>query len=168
MAGGTRRPDGPLRSGRWQSLSTGHAALLARRIAPDDNVTGMAYVVFARNGGVGVAERVDGHLGYQLLEGDGGRPSLDLEWDWSAGPPFGTVIPLLEVTAPSPLDKAELLPWLLDREEEYAVEVAAAWKMFNPARRAGPEGSPQARRPYRVKRAAELDGIPQLWARWGS
>lgn len=47
------------------------------------------------------------------------------------------------------------------------MEVAAAWKNVNPVRRAGPEGSPQTRRPYRVKLAAELEGIPQRRHRSG-
>ena len=119
-------------------MSADHAALVARRIAPDDIVTGRAYVVFARNGGVGVAERVDGHLGYQVVIGDGICPSLDVEWDWSEGPPFGTLIPLVGVMAPPPVDKAEMILWLLAREGQYAAELAAAWQIVNPARRAGP------------------------------
>lgn len=126
-------------------MSADPVALLARRFAPEGIVPGRAHVIFARNGGVGVAERVDGHLGYQLLVGDGGR-RLDQEWDWSEGSPFGIELPLREVPAPPLVDKAEQISWLLAREEQYAVEVAAAWQIVNPG------GGPGLRDP--LKRVA--------------
>lgn len=54
------------RDSRMDPLDDRYEPLLARRVPADEIVIGHAYVIHARNGGVGVAVNEDGHLGYRL------------------------------------------------------------------------------------------------------
>lgn len=104
-----------------------HDGLLERRIAREQIVVGRAYVIHARNGGIGVAAEVDGRLGYRLHREKIGEHRLSIEWDWSNGEPHGTAIPLRLLDAMPPQDDAALLEWLAALEEEHRDEIAAAW-----------------------------------------
>jgi hypothetical protein len=75
-------------------LDNRYERLLARRIPFSDVVVGRAYVIHARNGGVGVAIMQDGRPGYELHREKFGRHFLFTEEDWDNGPPHGTAIPL--------------------------------------------------------------------------
>src|SRR5262245_24147792 len=57
--------------------------LLARRVPSDAIVLGRAYVIHARNGGVGVAVREDGRVGYCLHREKWDEHFLFTEWDWA-------------------------------------------------------------------------------------
>lgn len=104
--------------------------LLERRIPREEVEPGRAYVVHARNGGIGVALWSGGHLVYRLHRVKFGAHFLFDELDWSEGEPFGTAIPLrlLEETPPS--GEVELLEWLALREEECREEIAVAWDVI--------------------------------------
>ncbi|MES2643885.1 MAG: hypothetical protein V4850_30635 [Myxococcota bacterium] len=105
-----------------------YAPLLARRVPPEEIVAGVAYVIHARNGGIGVAVMADGRIGYRLRREKMGRVFLFVEWDWDEGPPHGTVVPLGRIDeAPPAGDDAALLRWLAEKEEEHADETRAAW-----------------------------------------
>lgn len=103
--------------------------LLERRIPREDVEIGRAYVIHARNGGIGVALESKGHLVYRLHRVKFGAHYLFDELDWSEGEPFGTAIPLRLLEVIPPTDDAELLEWLACREEECREEVAAAWEI---------------------------------------
>ncbi len=103
------------------------APLLARRVPLDEVVVGRAYVIHARNGGVGVAVRdEDGRLGYRLHRVKFDRHYLWTEWDWDESD-HGTAIPLRLLADQAPEDDDELLAWLGVREAEVKAEVQAAW-----------------------------------------
>jgi hypothetical protein len=102
--------------------------LLARRIPRDEVTIGRAYVIHARNGGVGVAVDEAGRLGYQLHREKFGHHYLFVEYDWDEGAPYGTAIPLAAIAAEPPHDEAALLMWLSDQEHEHRVEIDDAWK----------------------------------------
>lgn len=111
--------------------------LLARRIARDDVTVGRAYVIHARNGGVGVAVEEDGQLGYQLHREKFGHHYLFVELDWEGGPPHGTAIPLAAIAAEPPHGEPALLAWLSEQEREHRPEIDAAWEVilgFPPSR----------------------------------
>jgi hypothetical protein len=93
-------------------------------------VTGCAYVIHARNGGVGKAVMEDGCLGYRLHREKFGRHYLFVEYDWDQGPPHGTAIPLTAIAAEPPDDDTALLAWLGDREHEHRAEIDAAWEVI--------------------------------------
>lgn len=101
--------------------------LLARRIPRDAVVPGRAYVIHARNGGVGVAVLQGERLGYELHREKFGQHYLFVEWDWAEGPPYGTAIPLEVVAEAPPSDKAERLAWLAVKEGEHRQAIDAAW-----------------------------------------
>lgn len=101
--------------------------LLARRIPREEIVLGRAYVIHARNGGVGVAVMDDGCIGYELHRVKFGANYLFVEWDWDVGPPFGTAIPLRALDGEPPEGDDERLAWLAEREEECREEIEAAW-----------------------------------------
>lgn len=107
----------------------GRRPLLDRRIPRDRVELGKAYVIHARNGGVGVAVETEGRLGYRLHREKFGSHFLFDEWDWDEGEPFGTAIPLRLLDDAPPADDAELLDWLARREEECRDEIDAAWKV---------------------------------------
>ncbi|MFZ5481172.1 MAG: hypothetical protein ACOZNI_30715 [Myxococcota bacterium] len=125
------------------------APLLARRIPKDTIVPGRAYIIHARNGGVGIAVLHGGRLGYALHRVKFDRHDLFVEWDWDEGPPFGTAIPLAELPEAPPVSVSELeawcrdriepsaredvvLAWLSDREVEHRAEIRAAWDVVLP------------------------------------
>lgn len=100
--------------------------LLARRVPRDHVVPGRVYLIYARNGGIGVAVLEGERLGYRLRREKLGRVFLFVEWDWAEGPPYGTAIPLEEVAAEGPADEADLLTWLEARESAHADSIRAA------------------------------------------
>ena len=122
------KPSGPNRPlGRTRSEPDG--PLLARRIPLDTIVIGRAYVIHARNGGVGVAVHDEDQIGYQLHRVKFERHYLDIESDWGNGPPYGTAIPLRALDEVPPKGEAELLPWLGAQQVKYDAEIRAAWEI---------------------------------------
>jgi hypothetical protein len=101
--------------------------LLARRVPLEDVVLGRAYVIHARNGGIGVAVQEDGQLGYLLHRVKFGNHFLFVEYDWAQGPPFGTAIPLEAIGAEPPVDDTELLTWLAEQENAHRSQIDDAW-----------------------------------------
>jgi hypothetical protein len=112
------------------STENRYKPLLTRRVPREDIVVGRAYVIHARNGEVGVAVAEDGHIGYQLRREKGGNHFLFVEWDWTEGPPFGTVIPLSLIAAEPPTGDPELLAWLAEQENQHRAETDAAWEII--------------------------------------
>ena len=102
--------------------------LLDRRIPRADIVLGRAYVIHARNGGIGVAVKEDGLLGYCLHRVKWGDHYLCTEYDWEEDPSFGTAIPLKLIEADPPTDDDELLAWLERQTEEHRAEIDANWE----------------------------------------
>lgn len=103
--------------------------LLSRRIPRGDVVVGRAYVIHARNGGVGIAVKEDDALGYRLHREKFGKHYLFVEFDWDEGPPYGTAIPLSAIAAEPPADEADLLAWLTNQEDEHRGEIRDAWSV---------------------------------------
>jgi hypothetical protein len=120
------------------------APLLAQRVPRTDIIIGRAYVIHARNGGVGVAVKEaharNGHpaesLGYQLHREKFDRHYLFVEDDWDEGPPFGTAIPLTLIEEIPPKDETELLAWLSAQEAKYKGQIDEAWRVALPPRKA--------------------------------
>jgi hypothetical protein len=104
-----------------------HDTLLTRRIPRDAIVLGRAYVIHARNGGVGIAVEEGGLLGYRLHREKFGRHFLFVEYDWADHPTLGTTIPLSLIATDPPTDDEELLAWLATQQEEHREEIDAAW-----------------------------------------
>lgn len=114
-------------------MGTDRATLLARRIPHDEVVLGRAYIIHARNGGVGVAVRdKDGLLGFRLHREKFGRHYLFTEIDWADHDFHGTAIPLRLLPEEPPTDDEALLGWLADREAEHRDEIRAAWREVLP------------------------------------
>jgi hypothetical protein len=111
-------------------LDDRYRLLLARRVPLEAIVIGRAYVIHARNGGVGVAEREDGRIGYCLDREKWGEHFLFTEYDWAEGPPFGTAIPLRALDGKPPKGEKRLLAWLAERQAEHESEIMAAWKVI--------------------------------------
>jgi predicted DNA-binding antitoxin AbrB/MazE fold protein len=110
-------------------LDDRYQALLERRIPVEDVAVGRAYVVHARNGGVGIAVIEAGHIGYRIHREKFGNHFLFVEWDWEEGPPRGTAIPLSLVDAQPPRGDDEVtLAWLVDQENEHRAQIQAAWE----------------------------------------
>lgn len=109
-----------------------YVRLLARRIPLDAIVLGRAYVIHARNGGVGVAVRDqnDGWVGYCLHRVKWGEHFLFTEVDWAEDPRFGTAIPLVALDDVPPKKDKQLLAWLTAREADHRSEIDAAWKLI--------------------------------------
>jgi len=103
--------------------------LLARRILRDDVTIGRAYVIHARNGGVGVAVDEAGRIGYRLHREKFGQHYLFVEYDWDEGAPHGTAIPLAAIAAEPPHDEPALLTWLSDQAHEHRVQIDGAWEV---------------------------------------
>jgi hypothetical protein len=123
--------------------SNRRAGLLARRIPRDEIVKDRAYVIHARNGGVGVATT----SGYLLRRVKFDRVYLDEETDWQLNTTHGTAIPLLLIEELPPLAELRvrldadawpqsaanssteeaLLAWLLEQERKHATLIKAAW-----------------------------------------
>jgi hypothetical protein len=119
----------------------GHALLLARRVPLDAIEVGRAYVIHARNGGVGVAISEPDGIGYVLHREKFGEHYLFTEWDWSTGEPFGTAIPLFAIDVAPPKDDDKLLAWLAEREEEHKDAIRDAWRvLLGPTYELAPKG----------------------------
>lgn len=103
------------------------APLLSRRVPASEIVSGRAYVIHARNGGVGVAIREDGHLGYRLHREKFDHHFLFVEWDWDEGAPHGTAIPMRLLPETPPGDDAHLLDWLAEQQVRHHDEIQANW-----------------------------------------
>jgi hypothetical protein len=126
-----------------------YAKLVARRVPLAAIELGHAYVIHARNGGVGVACRDwDGEdrLGYTLHREKWGDHFLFTETDWDERPiPWwfngemrGTVIPLFVIDGKPPKGTKHLLAWLTERETEHRAAIDEAWAtILGPARNAG-------------------------------
>lgn len=116
-----------------------YAKLLAKRVPREDIVPGRAYVIHARNGGVGVAVEEDGHLGYRLCRQKFGKTFLFVEFDCEDNY-FPTAIPLHEIPEDPP-EGAGLLEWLGSKEGEYGEMIDGAWDVVlgthNSARKEG-------------------------------
>ncbi len=98
---------------------------------------GRAYVIHARNGGVGVAVEKNGCIGYRLHRVKFTDHYLFTEYDWDDDPSYGTAIPLRLIEAEPPTDNKELLAWLASQQEEHRAEIDAAWEVvlgFPPSR----------------------------------
>jgi hypothetical protein len=104
-----------------------HDSLLARRIPRESIVPGRAYRIHARNGGIGIAEMDQERLGYVLHRVKFGSHFLFVEWDWEEGVPYGTAIPLVELTETPPTDRDCWLDWLSQREIEHKETIQATW-----------------------------------------
>ena len=109
-------------------MATDRASLIARRVPRAEVVLGRAYIIHARNGGIGVAVQDEGLLGYRLHREKMGRHFLFVEIDWEDHPNFGTAIPLRLLPDAPPIDDDGLLAWLAEREVEHRKEVMAAWR----------------------------------------
>lgn len=103
--------------------------LLARRVPHGDVVLGRAYVIHARNGGVGIAVKENDVLGYRLHREKFGQHYLFVEFDWNEGPPCGTAIPLSSIAAEPPVGDEDLLAWLANQEDEHRDEIRGAWEL---------------------------------------
>jgi hypothetical protein len=123
------------------------SALLARRVPREEVVPGRAYVIHARNGGIGVAVHERGLLGYRLHRVKFTSRYLFVEFDWADHDQFGTAIPLRELPDAPPAGDDALLAWLSERELEHAGEIRAAWEevLGSVARKPAPSRSPGAR-----------------------
>lgn len=106
-----------------------HRSLLSRRVPRDQIELGRAYVIHARNGGVGVAVDEDGAVGYQLHRVKFSRHYLFVEIDWEDSDTFGTAIPLALIAEAPPDDETALLAWLRHQELAHRPEIAEAWSI---------------------------------------
>ena len=104
-----------------------YASLLVRRVPRKQIEIGRAYVIHARNGGVGVAVENDGVLGYRLHRVKFGHHYLFVEYDYEDDRTFGTTIPLALISEAPPADEAALLPWLRQHEIVNQTSIAEAW-----------------------------------------
>jgi hypothetical protein len=102
--------------------------LLARRVPRADVELGRAYVIHARNGGVGVAVKEDDGLGYRLHREKFDNHYLFVELDWDEGLPFGTAIPLTAISEEPPTDETTLLAWLREQEDKHRAIIDEAWQ----------------------------------------
>lgn len=109
-------------------MATDRASLIARRIPRAEVILGRAYIIHARNGGIGIAVHDEGLLGYRLHREKMGRHFLFSEIDWEDDPGFGTAIPLRLLPDVPPTEDAALLAWLAEREVEHQGEVKEAWR----------------------------------------
>lgn len=112
------------------SVDDRYAPLLARRVLREEVILGRAYVIHARNGGVGVAVEKGGLLGYRLHRVKFGTHYLFTEYDWADDPNFGTAIPLALIEAGPPEDDNALIAWLEEQTAKHRAEIDAAWKVI--------------------------------------
>lgn len=111
-------------------MSHARETLLNQRVPRVLIEVGRAYVLNARNGGVGVAQRNDrGQIEYRIRREKFGRVFLDEETDWADCDTFGTAIPLRRLPDLPPEKPSALLPWLIQKEAEVKAEVRAAWEL---------------------------------------
>ncbi len=111
-------------------VEIGYEQLLVRRIPVEQIELGKAYVIHARNGGVGIAVHQEGKLGYRLHREKFGTHYLFVELDWQADPQFGTAIPLATIIAAPPIEEERLLAWLRDQEAAYRADIDRAWDLI--------------------------------------
>lgn len=122
-------------------ISDRRASILARRIPIDQIEQGRAYVIHARNGGVGIATRERHHheaeLGYVLHREKFGNHFLFTEYDWEEGPDAkdglkgsGTAIPVLLIDEVPPADRADWLDWLAVQEKKFRPIRDAMWAVM--------------------------------------
>ena len=116
--------------GRSMSFEDKYEALLARRIPLEQIEIGKAYVIHARNGGVGIAVHQNERLGYRLHREKFGDHYLFVEIDWQEDPQFGTAIPLAAIVAVPPLEEERLLEWLRDQEAAHRADIDRAWELI--------------------------------------
>lgn len=109
-------------------MGSDRTTLLARRIPRGEVLLGRAYIIHARNGGVGVAVQEEGLLGYCLHREKAGHHYLFTEVDWANDPRHGTAIPLRLLPDLPPTEDDALLAWLAEQEVEHRAEVKAAWR----------------------------------------
>lgn len=108
-------------------MSSDRKTLIARRVPREAVILGRAYVIHARNGGVGVARQGDdGMLSYTLHREKFGQHFLFDEVDWEDHDQYGTVIPLRMLPDMPPEDE-RLLDWLAERQVENEAEITSAW-----------------------------------------
>lgn len=113
-----------------EGLDDRYKPLLARRVRREDIILGRAYLIHARNGGVGVAVEQDGVIGFRLHREKFGNHFLFVELDWDEDPQFGTAIPLELIDARPPSGDDELLAWLASQEDVHRTEIEAAWEVI--------------------------------------
>lgn len=117
------------------------APLGKRRVPYADVVLGRTYLIHASNGGVGVAVRARGWLGFRLRREKVGRVHLFVEYDFDECEPdvfdpdqewlrrVGTAIPLRELVGEAPAwDEDALLAYLEELEELHRHEIEANWR----------------------------------------
>ena len=86
---------------------------------------GRAYIITARNGSVGVAmENPRRGLGYYIRRRKFKAVIIDAEWDWDETESV-TAIPLRLLEEKPPTDNAQLLDWLILKENELHDEIRA-------------------------------------------
>jgi hypothetical protein len=105
--------------------------LLPKRISKQEIILGRAYIIHARNGGVGIATTESlGHnndvLCYTIRRNKFGNTYLFNEYDWDEDPIFGTAIPLRMLEEIPPKEE-DLLAWLIDKELLYRDEIEKTW-----------------------------------------
>ena len=101
--------------------------LLTKRIPREDIIFGRAYIIHARNGGVGIARQNSDQIEYTLHRVKFGNHFLFPEVDWADDDNFGTAIPLQLLEDIPSTDESEWLDWLAEMEEKYKEEVKATW-----------------------------------------
>lgn len=104
-----------------------YASLLERRVPREQIEIGRAYLIHARNGGVGVAVEADNMLGYRLHRVKFGKHYLFVEYDYEDDDTFGTAIPLALISKCPPADEEVLLAWLRQQEIANKGAIAEAW-----------------------------------------
>ena len=107
-----------------------YRVLLSHRVPRNQIELGRAYVIFARNGGVGVAVEEDWRFGYRLHRVKFGTHYLFVEFDWADDETFGTAIPLAPIADAPPLEEAALLAWLREQELVHQTRIADAWSVI--------------------------------------
>lgn len=113
-------------------LSRGrNARLLARRISRSEIETGRAYVIHARNGGVGVAVEEDGVLGYRLHRVKFGQHYLFVEYDYEDDDTFGTAIPLAFISESHRMTKRLSSTGCASRSSQTKPQLAPRGRQFS-------------------------------------
>lgn len=110
--------------------------LIPKRIPLDQVELGKAYIIHARNGGVGIAVKVEctirgvvkEQVNYTIrrikFDPD---PFLFDEVDWEEDKHFGTAIPLRKLEEEPPENRDDWLAWLVQLEETYKEEIEDTW-----------------------------------------
>lgn len=101
--------------------------LLPKRIPRAEIILGRAYIIHARNGGVGIASEHNGQIEYTLHRIKFDNHFLFPETDWEDDEHFGTAIPLRLLPNIPPENKEEWLDWLAELEQEHKEEIIATW-----------------------------------------